>query len=204
MPTEEKKAEYNENKKKKRRQDRFEAMPEAQALRAKLSGLQRSMAGEGVYMESADEWSALRERAELWQERYEEEIRGKRSAQDMRARNMDFLFARMQDTVDRVSAAFKDGVECGRKQEAVKTRQVEEELEQVRANLIKACSLVDEATEELKEDNIFIDPNDSPSRSPKKKKKRKSKWGGDRVSAKWKAAHYGSSPARPTGIKQVV
>ena len=60
MPTEEKKAEYNENKKKKRRQDRFEAMPEAQALRAKLSGLQRSMAGEGVYMESADEWSALR------------------------------------------------------------------------------------------------------------------------------------------------
>ena len=204
MPTEEKKAEYNENKKKKRRQDRFEAMPEAQALRAELSGLQRSMAGEGVYMESADEWSALRERAELWQERYEEEIRGKRSAQDMRARNMDFLFARMQDTVDRVSAAFKDGVECGRKEEAVKTRQVEEELEQVRANLIKACSLVDEATEELKEDNIFIDPNDSPSRSPKKKKKRKSKWGGDRVSAKWKAAHYGSSPARPTGIKQVV
>ena len=41
MPTEEKKAEYNENKKKKRRRkDRFEAMPEAQALRAELSGLQ--------------------------------------------------------------------------------------------------------------------------------------------------------------------
>ena len=116
----------------------------------------------------------------------------------------DFLISQMKEMRDRVSAAFKDGVECGRKQEAVKTRQVEEELEQVRANLIKACSLVDEATEELKEDNIFIDPNDSPSRSPKKKKKRKSKWGGDRVSAKWKAAHYGSSPARPTGIKQVV
>ena len=204
MPTEEKKAEYNENKKKKRRQDRFEAMPEAQALRAELSGLQRSMAGEGVYMESADEWSALRERAELWQERYEEEIRGKRSAQDMRARNMDFLFARMQDTVDRVSAAFKDGVECGRKQEAVKTRQVEEELEQVRANFQELCSIVEGATEDQNNNSIFIDPNDSPSRSPKKKKKRKSKWGGDRVSAKWKAAHYGSSPARPTGIKQVV
>ena len=204
MPTEEKKAEYNENKKKKRRQDRFEAMPEAQALRAELSGLQRSIAGEWVYMGSADYESELRGRAEMWKERYEEEMEDKQSAQDMRDGCRDFLISRMQDTVDRVSAAFKDGVECGRKQEAVKTRQVEEELADARANFLKVCSIVGEATEELKEDNIFIDPNDSPSRSPKRKKKKKSKWGGDRVSAKWKAAHYGSSPARPTGIKQVV
>ena len=72
MPTEEKKAEYNENKKKKRRKDRFEAMPEAQALRAELSGLQRSMAGEWVYMGSADYESELRGRAEMWKGSYEE------------------------------------------------------------------------------------------------------------------------------------
>ena len=204
MPTEEKKAEYNENKKKKRRQDRFEAMPEAQALRAELSGLQRSMAGEGVYMESADEWSALRERAELWKEMYEDERDRKRSVEDMEARNLDFLIAQMKEMRDRNDESFQKGLAAGRAQEAVKTRRVEEELAQVRANFLKVCSIVGEASEELKEDNIFIDPNDSPSRSPKKKKKRKSKWGGDRVSAKWKAAHYGSSPARPTGIKQVV
>ena len=204
MPTEEKKAEYNENKKKKRRQDRFEAMPEAQALRAELSGLQRSMAGEGVYMESADEWSALRERAELWKEMYEDERDRKGSVEDMEARNLDFLIAQMKEMRDRNDESFQKGLAAGRAQEAVKTRQVQEVLDQVRANFLKVCSIVGEASEELKEDNIFIDPNDSPSRSPKKKKKRKSKWGGDRVSAKWKAAHYGSSPARPTGIKQVV
>ena len=66
------------------------------------------------------------------------------------------------------------------------------------------CSLLQEAVGEPKEGNIFIDPNDSPSRSPKRKKKKKSKWGGDRVSAKWRAAHYGGSPVRPTGNKQVV
>ena len=157
-----------------------------------------------MYMGSADYESELRGRAEMWKERYEEEMEDKQSAQDMRDGCRDFLISRMQDTVDRVSAAFKDGVECGRKQEAVKTRQVEEELEQARANFYGACSIVDGATEDQNNNSIFIDPNDSPSRSPKKKKKRKSKWGGDRVSAKWKAAHYGSSPARPTGIKQVV
>ena len=204
MPTEEKKAEYNENKKKKRRQDRFEAMPEAQALRAELSGLQRSMAGEWVYMGSADYESELRGRAEMWKEAYEKEIRGKNSAQNMRDSFMDFMISRMQDTVDRVSAAFKDGVECGRKQEAVKTRQVEEELAHVRANFQELCSIVEGATEDQNNNSIFIDPNDSPSRSPKRKKKKKSKWGGDRVSAKWRAAHYGSSPVRPTGNKQVV
>ena len=84
MPTEEKKAEYNENKKKKRRQDRFEAMPEAQALRAELSGLQRSMAGEWVYLGSADYESELRERAEMWEAAYEKVVEGKQSAMDMR------------------------------------------------------------------------------------------------------------------------
>ena len=204
MPTEEKKAEYNENKKKKRRQDRFEAMPEAQALRAELSGLQRSIKGEWVYMGSADYESELRERAEMWEEAYEKVVEGKQSAMDMRNGCTDFLISQMKEMRDRVSAAFKDGVECGRKQEAVKTRQVEEELAHVRANFQELCSIVEGATEDLNNNSIFIDPNDSPSRSPKKKKKRKSKWGGDRVSAKWKAAHYGSSPARPTGIKQVV
>ena len=204
MPTEEKKAEYNENKKKKRRQDRFEAMPEAQALRAELSGLQRSIKGEWVYMGSADYESELRERAEMWEEAYEKVVEGKQSAMDMRNGCTDFLISQMKEMRDRVSAAFKDGVECGRKQEAVKTRQVEEELAHVRANFQELCSIAEGATEDQNNNSIFIDPNDSPSRSPKKKKKRKSKWGGDRVSAKWKAAHYGSSPARPTGIKQVV
>ena len=60
----------HENKKKKRRKGRFEAMPEAQALRAELSGLQRSMAGEGVYMGSADYESELRGRAEMWKRLY--------------------------------------------------------------------------------------------------------------------------------------
>jgi len=32
---------------------------------------------------------------------------------------------------------------------------------------------------------------------------KKGKWGGDGVSAKWRAAHYGGQPVRTTGRKQV-
>ena len=92
----------------------------------------------------------------------------------------------------------------GRQEEAVRTRRVEENLAIVKANFEKLCIIVQEAMGAHQENDIFNDPNDSPSRSPKRKKKKKSKWGGDRVSAKWRAAHYGSSPVRPTGNKQVV
>ena len=204
MPTKEQQAVYNETRKAKRKQDRFEAMPEAQALRAELSALQRGIAGEQVYMGSADYESTLRERVELWKSAYEHEVYEKECAQDMRESNLRFLKSQMQDTVDRVSEAFRDGVKRGRKQEAVRTRQVEEELAAVMGNFKELCSLLEEVAGGPKENDIFLDPNDSPSRSPKRKKKKKSKWGGDRVSAKWRAAHYGSSPVRPTGNKQVV
>ena len=47
MPSKEKQAEYNATKPKaKRKKKRFEAMPEAQALRAELGALQRGIAGE--------------------------------------------------------------------------------------------------------------------------------------------------------------
>ena len=65
MPTKEQQAVYNATKKAKRKKDRFEAMPEAQALRAELGALQRGIAGEQVYMGSADYESTLRERVEL-------------------------------------------------------------------------------------------------------------------------------------------
>ena len=91
MPTKEQQAVYNETRKAKRKQDRFEAMPEAQALRAELGALQRGIAGEQVYMGSADYESTLRERVELWKSAYEEEMRAKNSAADMQESNMRFL-----------------------------------------------------------------------------------------------------------------
>ena len=204
MPTEAQQAQYNATRAAKRKKKKFEAMPEAKALRAELGALQRGIAGEQVYMGSADYESALRERAELWKAKWEEGMFDKNSAEDMRESNFRFLESQMQDFRDRISKSFRDGVECGRKEEAVRTRRVEEQLAVVKENFEKACSLLKEVVGEPKEANIFIDPNDSPSRSPKRKKKKKSKWGGDRVSDKWRAAHYGSSPVRPTGNKQVV
>ena len=58
---------YHATKQKAKRQknNKFEAMPETQALRAELGALQRGIAGEQVYMGSADYESALRERVEL-------------------------------------------------------------------------------------------------------------------------------------------
>ena len=179
-------------------------MPEAKALRAELGALQRGIAGEQVYMGSADYESALRETAELWKAKYEEGMRGKNSALDMGEGNLRFLNSRMQDLLDRQEKIFRDGVEFGVQEEAVRTREVEEELAVVKESFEKVVGLLQEVLGKPKEDDIFIDPNDSPSRSPKRKKKKKSKWGGDRVSAKWRAAHYGSSPVRPTGNKQVV
>ena len=61
MPSKEKQAEYNATKKAKRKKNRFDAMPEAQALRAELSALQRGIAaGEQVYMGSAPIWFSRR------------------------------------------------------------------------------------------------------------------------------------------------
>ena len=118
MPTKEQQAVYNATKKAKRKKDRFEAMPEAQALRAELGALQRGIAGEQVYMGSADYESTLRERVELWKSKYEEEMFDKNSAQDMRESNLRFLKSEMKGNIDRVTEAFRDGVECGRKEEA--------------------------------------------------------------------------------------
>ena len=116
-----------------------------------------------------------------------------------------FEFVSCQQLVaDAEQAAFRQGMAAGKRLMAERLKEAKEELAIVEEELEDALFGVADDTDEANNDNIFIDPNDSPSRSPKRKKKKKSKWGGDRVSAKWKAAHYGSSPARPTGIKQVV
>ena len=46
MPTDEQKAHYAANRSAKRRADKYEAMPETQALRSELKALQQSIAGE--------------------------------------------------------------------------------------------------------------------------------------------------------------
>ena len=50
----------------------------------------------------------------------------------------------------------------------------------------EAMRQLQEHKEAEEEANIFVDPKDSPSRSPSKKKKKKGKWGGDHRSAAYR------------------
>ena len=204
MPTDEQKKQYNANRAAKRAKDKYEALPETRALRGELDALKKSIAGEQVYMQSAEHESILRESAEMWKSAYERVMAERESAQNLRGSNMDFLFAEQAKMADRIDAAFNRGMAAGRELMAEQLKEAKEELAIVEEELEDVlCGVADDTDEEM-EDNIFVDPNDSPSRSPKKKKKKKGKWGGDRCSAAYRASQNVGSPARPTGRKQVI
>ena len=60
---------------------------------------------------------------------------------------------------------------------------------EVRQLLVETRDLharVAELEQAKEEANIFVDPKDSPSRSPSKNKKKKGKWGGDHRSAAYR------------------
>ena len=204
MPTDEQKKQYNANRAAKRAKDKYEALPETRALRGELDALKKSIAGEQVYMQSAEHESILRESAEMWKSAYERVMAERESAQNLRGSNMDFLFAEQAKMADRIDAAFNRGMAAGRELMAEQLKEAKEELAIVEEELEDVLYGVADDTDEEMEDNIFVDPNDSPSRSPKKKKKKKGKWGGDRCSAAYRASQNVGSPARPTGHKQVI
>ena len=204
MPTDEQKKQYNANRAAKRAKDKYEALPETRALRGELDALKKSIAGEQVYMQSAEHESILRESAEMWKSAYERVMAERESAQNLRGSNMDFLFAEQAKMADRIDAAFNRGMAAGRELMAEQLKEAKEELAIVEEELEDVLYGVADDTDEEMEDNIFVDPNDSPSRSPKKKKKKKGKWGGDRCSAAYRASQNVGSPARPTGLKKVV
>ena len=58
-----------------------------------------------------------------------------------------------------------------------------QQISEWKQRLALAMAWTGQIPKPAKEENIFVDPSDSPSRSPKKKKKKKGKWGGDRRSA---------------------
>jgi len=204
MPTEEQKRQYAANRSAKRAHDKYEALPATRALRGELKALKESIAGERAYMGSADYEVTLVERAEMWKSEYEKVMAERESAANLRGSNMDFLSAAQAKMADAIQAAFKEGKAAGEKLMAERLKEAKEELAIVEEELEEALYGVADDTDEEMEDNIFLDPNDSPSRSPKKKKKKKGKWGGDRCSAAYRASQNVGSPARPTGHKQVI
>ena len=204
MPTDEQKAQYAANRSAKRRADKYEAMPETQALRAELKALQQSIAGERAYMESAEYESQLRERAEWWKSQYEEVMEERRVDFSFKESTLRFLESEKEKMADTCLEQFRKGMAAGEELMAKRLREAKEELAIVEEELEDALYGVADDTDEEMEDNIFVDPNDSPSRSPKKKKKKKGKWGGDRCSAAYRASQNVGSPARPTGHKQVI
>ena len=82
MPTEEQKRQYAANRSTKRAKDKYEAMPETRALRNDFNAFKKSIAGERVYMESADYEAILRERAEMWKSEYEKVMAEQESVQN--------------------------------------------------------------------------------------------------------------------------
>ena len=204
MPTEEQKKQYAANRSAKRAKNKYEALPETRALRGEFNALKESIAGERAYMWNADYEAKLVERAEMWKSEYEKVMAERESAANLRESNMDFLFAAQAKMADAIQAAFKEGRAAGEKLMAERLKEAKEELAIVEEELEEALYGVADDTDEEMEDNIFLDPNDSPSRSPKKKKKKKGKWGGDRCSAAYRASQNVGSPARPTGHKQVI
>ena len=95
MPTDEQKKQYNANRAAKRAKDKYEALPETRALRGELDALKKSIAGEQVYMGSAEHESILRDSAESWRTAYERVMNEHGSAQNLRESNMNFLFAEL-------------------------------------------------------------------------------------------------------------
>ena len=204
MPTDEQKKQYNANRAAKRAKDKYEALPETRALRGELDALKKSIAGEQVYMQSAEHESNVRESAEMWKSAYERVMAEQESEVRLGRSNLKFLIAEQAKMADRIDAAFNRGMAAGRELMAEQLKEAKEELAIVEGELEEAMFGVADDTDEEMEDNIFVNPNDSPSRSPKKKKKKKGKWGGDRCSAAYRASHNVGSPARPTGHKQVI
>ena len=204
MPTEEQKRQYAANRSAKRAKDKYEALPQTRALRGEFNALKESIAGERAYMWNADYEAKLVERAEMWKSEYEKVMAERESAANLRESNMDFLFAAQAKMADAIQAAFEEGMAAGKKLMAERLKEAKEELAIVEEELEEVLYGVADDTDEEMEDNIFVDPNDSPSRSPKKKKKKKGKWGGDRCSAAYRASQNVGSPARPTGHKQVI
>ena len=139
MPTEEQKRQYAANRSAKRAKDKYEALPETRALRGELDALKKSIAGEQVYMGSAEHESILRERAEMWKLAHERVMDEHGSAQNLRESNMNFLFAEQAKMADRIDAAFNRGVAVGRelmaehlKKAKKELASIEEELEELR------------------------------------------------------------------------
>ena len=141
----------------------------------------------------------------MWKSEYEKVMAGRESAENSRESIVDFLQSQLAKLADAEQAAFRQGMAAGEKLMAERLKEAKEELAIVEEELEDALYGVTDDTDEEMEDNIFVDPKDSPSRSPaRKKKKKKGKWGGDRCSAAYRASKNVGSPARPTGHKQVI
>ena len=120
-----------------------------------------------------------------WKSQYEEVMEERRAEFRSKESTLRFLESEKEKMADTCLEQFRKGMAAGEELMAKRLREAKEELAIVEEELEDALYGVADDTDEANNDNIFIDPNDSPSRSPKrKKKKKKSKWGGDRVSAK--------------------
>ena len=183
MPTDEQKKQYNANRAAKRAKDKYEALPETRALRGELDALKKSIAGEQVYMGSAEHESILRDSAESWRTAYERVMAEQESEVRLGRSNLKFLYAEEAKMADRIDAAFNRGMAAGRELMAEQLKEAKEELAIVEGELEEAMfGVADDTDEEM--DDIFIDPKDLPVTSPIRKIRRGR--GGDRRSKQFK------------------
>ena len=179
MPTDEQKKQYNANRSAKRAKDKYEALPETRALRGELDALKKSIAGEQVYMQSAEHESNVRENAEMWKSAHERVVAEHGSAHDLQRSILKFLYAEEAKMADRINAAFNKGMAAGRELMAEQLKKAKEELAIVEEELEELRYGVADDTDEEMED-IFLDPKELPVTSPIRKIRRGR--GGDRRS----------------------